>query len=173
VVPKITTPTFWPTWPGRTSTAPSRWSCSGCQGVTASTPVIRRPIAAPHHSARHPRSDNRRFLVDVRGTLQQEGSTSMADSSRKCAWSKGINDTTFFGRMVDKLAVAVSEPALQRGVGSAAGPHGYQYLPHAHGRAPRGPRALMAPSTCALVARRHGQAARPRFPGPDRDTDPS
>jgi hypothetical protein len=50
-------------------------------------------------------------LVDVRGTLQQEGSTLNGGLDQEVRLIQGNNDTTFFGRMVDRMALAVSEPA--------------------------------------------------------------
>lgn len=81
-------------------------------GVTASTPVIpagqaMMPViinAAPDAAAAG-------ALVDVRGTLQQEGSTLNGGLEQEVRLVQGNNDTTFFGRMVDRLALAVSEPA--------------------------------------------------------------
>lgn len=82
------------------------------EGVTASSPVIPAgqsllPIIL--HAT--PEAATAGALVDVRGTLQQEGSTLNGGLEQEVRLVQGINDTTFFGRMVDKLAVAVSEPA--------------------------------------------------------------
>lgn len=50
-------------------------------------------------------------LVQIRGTLNQEGGVS-GGLDQECRLIEGNNDTTFFGRYdVDRLALAVSEPA--------------------------------------------------------------
>ena len=82
------------------------------EGVTASTPVIPAGQALlPIILHATPEAAAAGALVDVRGTLQQEGSTLNGGLEQEVRLIQGINDTTFFGRMVDKLAVAVSEPA--------------------------------------------------------------
>jgi hypothetical protein len=82
------------------------------EGVTASSPVIPAGQALlPIILHATPEAAAAGALVDVRGTLQQEGSTLNGGLEQEVRLIPGNNDTTFFGRMVDKLAVAVSEPA--------------------------------------------------------------
>ncbi len=82
------------------------------EGVTASTPVIPAGQALlPIILHATPEAAAAGALVDVRGTLQQEGSTLNGGLEQEVRLIQGNNDTTFFGRMVDRLAVAVSEPA--------------------------------------------------------------
>lgn len=81
-------------------------------GVTATSPVIpdgesQRPIII--HGAADAALAG--ALVDVRGTLQKEGSNVTGGLSAEVRLIQGRNDTTFFGRDVDRLAMAVSEPA--------------------------------------------------------------
>lgn len=82
------------------------------EGVTATTPIIPAgqslmPVII-HATAEAPVAGS---LVDVRGALQAEGSTLTGGLEQEVRLIQGNNDTTFFGRMVDKLALAVSEPA--------------------------------------------------------------
>lgn len=82
------------------------------EGVTASSPLIpagqtQRPIILSS-TAEAPVAG---ALVEVRGTLQQEGSTLTGGLDQEVRLIDGRNDTTFFGRQVDRLALAVSEPA--------------------------------------------------------------
>jgi len=82
------------------------------EGVTASSPVIPAGQALlPIILHATPEAAAAGALVDVRGTLQQEGSTLNGGLEQEVRLIQGINDTTFFGRMVDRLALAVSEPA--------------------------------------------------------------
>ncbi len=81
-------------------------------GVTASSPLIPqgqglRPIII--HGA--PDAAVVGAMVDVRGTLQQEGSTLSGGLDQEVRLIAGNNDTTFFGEKVDRLAMAVSVPA--------------------------------------------------------------
>lgn len=82
------------------------------EGVTASTPVIpagQSMMPVILHAT--PEAATAGSLVDVHGTLQQEGSTLGGSLEQEVRLVQGINDTTFFGRTVDRLALAVSEPA--------------------------------------------------------------
>lgn len=81
-------------------------------GVTASTPIIPAgQTLMPIILHATPEAADAGALVDVRGTLQQEGSTLNGGLEQEVRLIQGNNDTTFFGRMVDHLALAVSEPA--------------------------------------------------------------
>lgn len=82
------------------------------EGVTASTPVIPAGQALmPVILHATPEAATAGALVDVRGTLQEEGSTLNGGLEQEVRLIQGNNDTTFYGRMVDRLALAVSEPA--------------------------------------------------------------
>lgn len=82
------------------------------EGVTASSPVIPAGQAQmPIIIQATPEAALAGALVDVRGALQEEGSTLNGGLEQEVRLVQGNNDTTFFGRMVDRLALAVSEPA--------------------------------------------------------------
>ncbi len=81
-------------------------------GVTATSPVIpagqsKRPVII--HGAADAAVAG--ALVEVRGTLQKEGSTLAGGLDQEVRLVPGRNDTTFYGRQVDRLALAVSAPA--------------------------------------------------------------
>ena len=82
------------------------------EGVTATSPVIPAGQAKmPVIIQATPEAALAGALVDIRGTLQQEGSTLSGGLEQEFRLVQGRNDTTFFGRMVDRMALAVSEPA--------------------------------------------------------------
>lgn len=82
------------------------------EGVTASSPVIPAGQAQmPVIIHATPEAALAGALVDVHGALQQEGSTLNGGLVQEVRLIQGNNDTTFFGRMVDRMALAVSEPA--------------------------------------------------------------
>jgi len=82
------------------------------EGVTATAPVIPAGEATlPIIIQGAPEAAITGTLVDVRGTLQKEGETLSGGLSQEVRLVDGNNDSTFFGRDVDRMALAVSEPA--------------------------------------------------------------
>lgn len=82
------------------------------EGVTASAPIVpngqaQRPIIIQAT----PEAPLSGALVDVRGASQEEGSSLTGGLDAEVRLVQGRNDSTFFGRAVDRMALAVSEPA--------------------------------------------------------------